>query len=324
MTEQPARVRHPTSVDGHACDSRNDHGHSCPDQHTNTHTTHQPDDDQPPPPRHTLTRRTPQNTRPTGQTNRADQAPWSPTPKPTATAATTRRINTSTRKPRPFSRNYETPDHHHRADPAKPPPPPQPETTNPPAGFSTNTQTRRRAINPPHHTNAPPHICRTTAAWSAPPASRAPADPIVGKGNRSAIGTLVDRSTRYVERLHPPGGRGAEQVRDALVHALGDLPAEPARSVTRDQGSETSRHDEFTRSTGVPVHFCEPAGPWQRGSKENTNGPLRRYFPKSTDLSLLGAGDLAFVAAELDSRPRKTLGWNTPANLFAKLVATLE
>ncbi|WSY47995.1 IS30 family transposase (plasmid) [Embleya sp. NBC_00888] len=149
-------------------------------------------------------------------------------------------------------------------------------------------------------------------------------DLIVGKGNRSAIGTLVDRSTRYVKLLHLPGGRGAEQVRDALVHALGDLPAELARSVTWDQGSEMSRHDEFTRATGIPVYFCEPASPWQRGSNENTNGLLRQYFPKSTDLSLFGAEDLAFVAAELNSRPRKTLNWNTPANLFARLVATLE
>ncbi|WP_413254568.1 IS30 family transposase [Streptomyces europaeiscabiei] len=149
-------------------------------------------------------------------------------------------------------------------------------------------------------------------------------DLIVGKNNRSAIGTLVDRSTRYVKLLHLPGGRGAEQVRDALVHALGDLPAELARSVTWDQGSEMSRHDEFTRATGIPVYFCEPASPWQRGSNENTNGLLRQYFPKSTDLSVFGAEDLAFVAAELNSRPRKTLNWNTPANLFAKLVATLE
>jgi hypothetical protein len=131
-------------------------------------------------------------------------------------------------------------------------------------------------------------------------------------------------AARYVKLLHLPGGRGAEQVRDALVHALGDLPAELARSVTWDQGSEMSRHDEFTRATGIPVYFCEPASPWQRGSNENTNGLLRQYFPKSTGLSVFGAEDLAFVAAELNSRPRKTLGWNTPANLFAELVATLE
>ncbi|ELP66838.1 hypothetical protein STRTUCAR8_00180 [Streptomyces turgidiscabies Car8] len=100
------------------------------------------------------------------------------------------------------------------------------------------------------------------------------------KGRRSEIGTLVDRSTRYDKILHLLCGRGPEQVRDALVHALGDLPAELARSVTWDQGSEMSRHDEFTRATGIPVYFCEPASPWQRGSHENTNGLLRQYFPQ--------------------------------------------
>lgn len=85
-----------------------------------------------------------------------------------------------------------------------------------------------------------------------------------------------------------------------------------------------SRHDEFTRATGILVYFCEPASPWRRGSNENTSGLLRQYFPKSTDLSLFSAEDLAFVAAELNSRPRRTLGRQTPDDLFAKLVATLE
>jgi transposase, IS30 family len=149
-------------------------------------------------------------------------------------------------------------------------------------------------------------------------------DLIVGQGNRSAIGTLVDRTTRYVKLLHLPDGRGAEQVRDALLHAFADLPTELARSVTWDQGSEMCRHDEFTRVTSIPIYFCDPASPWQRGSNENTNGLLRQYFPKGTDLSIYSAEDLAFVAAELNDRPRKTLGWQTPAELFAKLVATLE
>ncbi|GAB3961112.1 IS30 family transposase [Actinoallomurus acanthiterrae] len=149
-------------------------------------------------------------------------------------------------------------------------------------------------------------------------------DLIVGQGNRSAIGTLVDRTTRYVKLLHLPNGRTADQVRDALVRTFASLPADLARSVTWDQGSEMCRHDEFTHATNIPVYFCEPASPWQRGSNENTNGLLRQYFPKGTDLSIYTAEDLAAVAAELNSRPRKTLGWQTPAALFAKLVATVE
>ncbi|MDH6436019.1 IS30 family transposase [Streptomyces sp. SAI-144] len=149
-------------------------------------------------------------------------------------------------------------------------------------------------------------------------------DLIVGTANRSAIGTLVDRTTRYAKLLHLPDSHSAENVRDALLNAFTDLPAELAHSLTWDQGSEMSRHDEFTRATGIPVYFCEPASPWQRGSNEHTNGLLGQYFPKSTDLSIFSAEDLAFVAAELNSRPRRTLGWQTPADLFAKLVATLE
>ncbi|MER6958223.1 IS30 family transposase [Streptomyces sp. NPDC000618] len=149
-------------------------------------------------------------------------------------------------------------------------------------------------------------------------------DLIVGQGNRSAIGTLVDRTTRYVKLLHLPDGRTAEHVRDALVYTFAALPAGLARSLTWDQGSEMGRHDEFTRATSIPVYFCEPASPWQRGSNENTNGLLRQYFPKGTDLSVYSAEDLAYVAAELNDRPRKTLGWQTPAQLFARLVATLE
>jgi transposase, IS30 family len=114
-------------------------------------------------------------------------------------------------------------------------------------------------------------------------------DLIMGTGNRSAIGTLVERTTRYVMLLHLPDGRTAEHVRDALVRAFADLPPTLARSLTWDQGTEMSRHDEFTRATNIPVYFCDPASPWQRGSNENTNGLLRQYFPKGTDLSLYHA-----------------------------------
>jgi transposase InsO family protein len=112
-----------------------------------------------------------------------------------------------------------------------------------------------------------------------------------------ALGSRGGRNTRYVMLLHLPHGRTAEHVRDALVKAFAGLPHELARSLTWDQGTEMSRHDEFTRATGIPVYFCDPASPWQRGSNENTNGLLRQYFPKGTGLSLYSAEDLATVAA---------------------------
>ncbi|WP_327396941.1 IS30 family transposase [Streptomyces phaeochromogenes] len=147
---------------------------------------------------------------------------------------------------------------------------------------------------------------------------------MVGQGNRSAIGALVERTTRYVKLLHLPDGRGAEHVRDALVHAFAESPAEFARSLTWDQGSERGRHDEFTRATDILMYFCEPASPWQRDSNESTNSLLRQYFPKGTDLSIYSSEDLAYVAAELNDRPRRILGWRPPAELLTKLVATLE
>jgi transposase, IS30 family len=138
-------------------------------------------------------------------------------------------------------------------------------------------------------------------------------DLITGASNRSAIGTLVDRASRFTILLHLPGRHTAEAVRDALIAAFCQIPQELRRSLTWDQGKEMALHREITAALGMPVYFCDKASPWQRPSNENTNGLLRQYFPKSSDLRVHGPDDVAAVAAELNTRPRKTLGWDTPA-----------
>ncbi|MDQ1646633.1 MAG: hypothetical protein QOJ50_2817, partial [Cryptosporangiaceae bacterium] len=138
-------------------------------------------------------------------------------------------------------------------------------------------------------------------------------DLIIGKDSASAIGTLVERATRFVMLVHLPAGRTAEAVRDALIDTAQQLPDQLKRSLTWDQGTEMAAHHAFSIATDIPVFFCDPASPWQRGSNENTNGLLRQYFPKGTDLAAHGRAHLDAVAAELNDRPRKTLGWDTPA-----------
>jgi IS30 family transposase len=146
----------------------------------------------------------------------------------------------------------------------------------------------------------------------------------------SAIGTLVERTTRFTMLLHLPrmdghgagarvkngpalAGHGAEAVRDAITRTITTLPEQLRRSLTWDQGSELSQHARLRIETGVQIYFCDPHSPWQRGTNENTNGLLRQYFPRGTDLSMHSANDLAAVATTLNGRPRKTLGWRTPA-----------
>lgn len=157
-------------------------------------------------------------------------------------------------------------------------------------------------------------------------------DLIIGL-NRSAIGTLVERKTRFTLLLHLPpmeghgdkprekngpalAGHGAEAVRDAIVREITCLPEQLRRSLTWDQGAEMAQHARLRIDTGVQVYFCDPHSPWQRGTNENTNGLLRQYFPKGTDLSAHSAEDLAAVAAALNGRPRQTLRWRTPAEAF--------
>jgi transposase, IS30 family len=147
-------------------------------------------------------------------------------------------------------------------------------------------------------------------------------DLIIGKDHGSAIGTLVERTTRFVLLLHLPHDHGAQSVHDAVVEAIGDLPAVLRRTLTWDQGAEMARHADIAIDAGIQVFFCDPASPWQRGSNENTNGLLRQYFPKGTDLAVHSADHLRFVADELNGRPRETLGWRNPTEALTDLLAS--
>lgn len=138
-------------------------------------------------------------------------------------------------------------------------------------------------------------------------------DLVVGQGGKSQIATLVERSSRFVLLQRIPYDRTADRVARQRAQAVGRLPEALRRSVTWDQGSELAAHAKFTVATNVPVYFCDPHSPWQRGSNENTNGLLRQYFPKGTDLSGFTQAELDAVADKLNTRPRGTLGWKTPA-----------
>ena len=149
-------------------------------------------------------------------------------------------------------------------------------------------------------------------------------DLLVGRGQRSAIATLVERQTRYLLLVALPAGRTAEIVREAVAAQIVTLPSQLRRSLTWDRGKEMAGHIRFTVDTGVQVYFCDPHSPWQRGSNENTNGLLRQYFPKGTDLSVYEQTQLDAVARELNGRPRQTLGWLQPSEVFAEVVASTD
>jgi IS30 family transposase len=152
-------------------------------------------------------------------------------------------------------------------------------------------------------------------------------DLIVGKDSGSAIGTLVERTTRFVLLLHLPPrpdgqpDHGALAVQEAMTAKMSELPDQLLRTLTWDQGIEMTNHARIAAATGLDIYFCDPHSPWQRGSNENTNGLLRQYFPKGTDLSRWGPGYLDNIAAELNNRPRKTLAWRTPAEALDKLLS---
>lgn len=146
-------------------------------------------------------------------------------------------------------------------------------------------------------------------------------DLLIGKQARSAIGVLVERSSRYVMLLHLPNGRSAEDVRLALTRQVSKLPAELRRTLTWDQGKEMAEHVRFSIDTDMRVYFCDPHSPWQRGSGENTNGLLRQYFPSTQDFRQYSAAHLNAVARQLNNRPRQTLGWMKPCEVFSRTVA---
>ena len=191
------------------------------------------------------------------------------------------------------------------------------------------------------------HVTQETLISERPPEVEDRAVPGHWEGDlligleRSAVGTVVERTTRFTKLVHLPreegyrhketpkngpalGGYGALAMKNALTNSMSTLPAELARSLTWDRGGEMSAHAQFKVATGIPVFFADPRSPWQRGTNENTNGLLRQYFPKGTDLSCWSAEDLEAVAHALNTRPRKTLGWKTPAEALDEHLRLLQ
>ena len=145
-------------------------------------------------------------------------------------------------------------------------------------------------------------------------------DLIMGEANKTAIATLVERATRYTLLVHLPDGHHAEAVRDGLIATITTLPKHLRGSLTWDQGCEMARHKQFAMATDMTVYFCDPASPWQRGTNENTNGLIRQYLPKGTDLSLATNQQLRFIERRLNNRPRRVLSTKTPNESYADAV----
>ncbi len=143
----------------------------------------------------------------------------------------------------------------------------------------------------------------------------------MGKNSGSAIGTLVERATGFCLLLHLPGNHGADAVADAMITAMSQLPATLRRTLTWDQGSEMANHVQIAAATDLDIYFCDPHSPWQRGSNENTNGLLRQYFAKGSDLSVYAPDYLEHVSRKLNNRPRKRHGFKTPAEMLDHLLS---
>jgi IS30 family transposase len=184
---------------------------------------------------------------------------------------------------------------------------------------------RPRAARPYHHGSGKLRDPISIRERPAEAADRAvpghwEGDLLLGSGG-SAIVTLVERRSRFVLLIRLSRGHGSEEVLAALARRIVTLPRQLWRSLTWDQGKEMAQHARFTLETGLQIYFCDPRSPWQRGSNENTNGLLRQYFPKFTSLAGFSQRQLDAVAAELNGRPRQTLGWMTPSQKFAEAVA---